>query len=398
MEADEKECPFCAEIIKAKAKVCKHCKSDLSKADTTLDDGSDIPERLATEKQKDYLRDLGATFPDDLTISQASEAIDEIKEGGYTKSRVDIIEDDIIDVVNLSEDNPKKEEKKDGIKQKVKSPLDKKEPSKSVGCISMIVVIVVLYLVIKGIFGSGDAKNDPDTASSVATSQREVVAQENQSVEAVPAEQIMADYKKNEIGGDNKYKGKNILVIGRVKKIIPGMLSGAYLNLSTNDGELSFDFEEKSKSPLGEVNEGDIVTVSGVARGMTLGSVSFKDAKFGAIVKAADQELIQQQRVADAAIKQKEKEEKVAKLKILIDSGIESGVIKKINESSSTIWVDPVTWRNSSRDDKEFIIKMAGSYFSALEDKEYLYGYVKSFANDKLLGETKMFGGVEIYE
>lgn len=29
MEADEKECPFCAEIIKAKAKVCKHCRSNL---------------------------------------------------------------------------------------------------------------------------------------------------------------------------------------------------------------------------------------------------------------------------------------------------------------------------------------------------------------------------------
>lgn len=29
MERDEKECPFCAEIIKAKAILCKHCHSDL---------------------------------------------------------------------------------------------------------------------------------------------------------------------------------------------------------------------------------------------------------------------------------------------------------------------------------------------------------------------------------
>ncbi len=29
MEADEKECPFCAEIIKAKAKVCKHCGREM---------------------------------------------------------------------------------------------------------------------------------------------------------------------------------------------------------------------------------------------------------------------------------------------------------------------------------------------------------------------------------
>lgn len=29
MEADEKACPFCAETIKAAAKVCKHCGRDL---------------------------------------------------------------------------------------------------------------------------------------------------------------------------------------------------------------------------------------------------------------------------------------------------------------------------------------------------------------------------------
>ncbi len=30
MEADEKECPFCAEIIKAKAKVCRYCGRELT--------------------------------------------------------------------------------------------------------------------------------------------------------------------------------------------------------------------------------------------------------------------------------------------------------------------------------------------------------------------------------
>lgn len=31
MEPDEKECPFCAEVIKAKARKCKHCQSLLTK-------------------------------------------------------------------------------------------------------------------------------------------------------------------------------------------------------------------------------------------------------------------------------------------------------------------------------------------------------------------------------
>jgi len=43
-ESDTKECPFCAEIIKKKAKLCKHCKSKLeddsvSKASTIFSDG-----------------------------------------------------------------------------------------------------------------------------------------------------------------------------------------------------------------------------------------------------------------------------------------------------------------------------------------------------------------------
>jgi hypothetical protein len=34
MEPDERECPFCAEIIKAKAKICKHCGSNIDPSET----------------------------------------------------------------------------------------------------------------------------------------------------------------------------------------------------------------------------------------------------------------------------------------------------------------------------------------------------------------------------
>lgn len=35
MKSDETECPFCAEIIKAKAKVCKHCGRDVMPVDSS---------------------------------------------------------------------------------------------------------------------------------------------------------------------------------------------------------------------------------------------------------------------------------------------------------------------------------------------------------------------------
>ncbi len=30
IESDEIKCPFCAELVKREAKMCKHCKSDLT--------------------------------------------------------------------------------------------------------------------------------------------------------------------------------------------------------------------------------------------------------------------------------------------------------------------------------------------------------------------------------
>ena len=43
VEADEKECPFCAEIIKEKAKVCKHCGRDIIEVNTDKSPDATVP-------------------------------------------------------------------------------------------------------------------------------------------------------------------------------------------------------------------------------------------------------------------------------------------------------------------------------------------------------------------
>lgn len=50
MEVDEKECPFCAEIIKEKAVVCKHCGRNLT--DTISDRDGNLENLPATEVQE----------------------------------------------------------------------------------------------------------------------------------------------------------------------------------------------------------------------------------------------------------------------------------------------------------------------------------------------------------
>lgn len=59
MESDERECPFCAEVIKIKAKICKHCKKDLPQQQSSIPD-SETPTTSRKKKEiKRYCKNCG---------------------------------------------------------------------------------------------------------------------------------------------------------------------------------------------------------------------------------------------------------------------------------------------------------------------------------------------------
>lgn len=72
MKSDEKVCPFCAEIIKAKAIKCKYCKSDLSFNKTSTSKNKDYssfreaPSQISSDKL--YKNSPGRTFGQSIIV------------------------------------------------------------------------------------------------------------------------------------------------------------------------------------------------------------------------------------------------------------------------------------------------------------------------------------------
>jgi tRNA_anti-like len=93
----------------------------------------------------------------------------------------------------------------------------------------------------------------------------------------VTADQLLADYKANHIGADQKYKDKKVQITGKYAGTGNVALAGDYVGLgSAHEGE--FDvmcFLEKddpaTTKKAASLKEGDSVTLVGVCEGKVLG-------------------------------------------------------------------------------------------------------------------------------
>ncbi len=97
-------------------------------------------------------------------------------------------------------------------------------------------------------------------------------------------------------------------------------------------------------------------------------------------------------------LKRQEYDEARSTLADTIDGLKNTGFIGKINEKSSTAWVNPSQWRLLNRDQKETFIRMVGVYFAGIHEMELPFAYVRSYSNDELLAETGMLGQAKIYK
>jgi len=77
--------------------------------------------------------------------------------------------------------------------------------------------------------------------------------------------EILSAYKNNEVGADNKYKGKRIQVTGRINSIKKDILDNLYVTLGTGAQfeipQIQAFFDDSMNNQLGQLSKGSPLTV-----------------------------------------------------------------------------------------------------------------------------------------
>ena len=90
----------------------------------------------------------------------------------------------------------------------------------------------------------------------------------------VTAEQLLDEYKKNQIGADQKYKDKPIQLTGKVSGVGKLPLAGYYVGIGTAHEDETFDImcvldkdDKSAEEKAGKLKVGDTVTLVGRCEG-----------------------------------------------------------------------------------------------------------------------------------
>ncbi len=132
----------------------------------------------------------------------------------------------------------------------------------------------------------GCSDNSTVTADTpVEAETTEVAAQPEIIVETVEvtADELLAAYKENELAGDQKYKGKTLVVTGVLDSIQSGIGDAPFLLLKAGD-EYEFNmpqahFDKSETESLVALKKGESITVQCVSSGEVMGSPMLNECK-----------------------------------------------------------------------------------------------------------------------
>jgi hypothetical protein len=91
----------------------------------------------------------------------------------------------------------------------------------------------------------------------------------------VDAEQLVDDYKKNEIGAVERYEGKVVRIKGEVNSIDKGLLGGLSITLDGSfmwGADVVCEFDKSHAAALAKLRTGDDVAVIGRVEGRFMNS------------------------------------------------------------------------------------------------------------------------------
>ncbi|WP_447792532.1 OB-fold protein [Pseudomonas farris] len=130
-------------------------------------------------------------------------------------------------------------------------------------------VISFAWLVISIVFVAAQDGSTKSTASApptvVSSSSGSPSVVQSEQVIQVEIRQLLSDYKNNEIGADNKYKGSHVQVTGIVGNIKKDIMDNLYVTLGTGAQfeipEVQAFFDDSMNNKLGSLSKGQKLTV-----------------------------------------------------------------------------------------------------------------------------------------
>jgi hypothetical protein len=159
------------------------------------------------------------------------------------------------------------------------------------------IALVIALLVLIGIIGAGEMEDDLDvgreTEETVTTDTEEIPEEEIEEVQEeevveyteVNMTDFLAEYDKNKLAAEKKWTGERIQTTGYISNI-SSVLGKIYVSIEPSDDEWYFgnsvscypkNSEEEER--VLELENGQVVTVRGVAQDMSVMSVGIKDCE-----------------------------------------------------------------------------------------------------------------------
>jgi tRNA_anti-like len=148
-----------------------------------------------------------------------------------------------------------------------------------------IIIGVIIFFVIVGIIGAAGSSDKSGTTSNqtnnTQNTNNKVEEEQPQTVMDVVTADFIADFDKNQLAAEEKYKGKIIKFAAKVKNISEDVMGNPFLSLVPVDSDqyyfgTSVQCIFEDKSALTSLENGQTVTVQGTADVQTLGIIGVK--------------------------------------------------------------------------------------------------------------------------
>lgn len=147
------------------------------------------------------------------------------------------------------------------------------------GCLGIIGFLAFVAFVVKG--AGGLAELEKRGAELREAEEQQAAQSEASSTPSIAAPLLVAEYDRNEVAADQKYKGRRLIVEGVVEDVGKDILDDMYVTLAASDStfrSVQCYFSTRHENVLASLQPGQYVRLIGRCDGV-FGNVHLKDCK-----------------------------------------------------------------------------------------------------------------------